>query len=36
MPRVLTTEEMVAVAWIGFTLLCWEAMPQRWIRGVDV
>jgi hypothetical protein len=35
-PRVLTVEEMVTVAFMGFTLLCWEAMPQRYVTGLEV
>jgi hypothetical protein len=35
-PRVLTVEEMVAVVLLGSTLLCWEAMPQRYVMGLEV
>jgi hypothetical protein len=35
-PRVLTVEEMVTVAFMGFTLLCCEAMPQRYVMGLEV
>lgn len=36
MPRVLTTEEMVAIIALGQLLLDWEAMPQRWVMGMEV
>jgi hypothetical protein len=31
----MTTEEIVAVGWLGFILLCYKAMPQRYVMGME-
>lgn len=32
----MTTEEMVAVGWLGFILLCYESFPQRYVLGMEL